>query len=169
MKEKQGIKWQRAWGDLHILRVMIDVNQFVSKNSSISASSKEPDALSGNGIGGLQEKCERNWFEVARRLGISRTDIWNHTNKHTFLFSLNHVKMQKAEMTRKDGSTIHVMKNAAVIEEGGDFIGAVETITELVEKESQIEAYRRELQSELLCNRRVATNLKPPEFLEFRG
>ncbi len=67
------------------------------------------------------------------------------------LFSLGHVKMQKAEMTRKDGSTIHVMKNASVIEENGEFIGAVETITditELVEKESQIEAYRRELQSE---------------------
>lgn len=87
-------------------------------------------------------------------LGCSSCEIEEHdpTGKHYCkLFSLGHVKMQKAEMTRKDGSTIHVMKNAAVIEENGRFIGAVETITdmtELLEKESQIEAYRRELQSE---------------------
>ncbi|MDJ0621320.1 MAG: sigma 54-interacting transcriptional regulator [Desulfocapsaceae bacterium] len=87
-------------------------------------------------------------------LGCSSCEIEEQdpTGKHWCkLFSLGHVNMQKAEMTKKDGSTIHVMKNASVIQENGKFIGAVETltdITELVEKESQIEAYRRELQSE---------------------
>ncbi len=78
--------------------------------------------------------------------------VYDLTGKHWCrLFSVGDVKMQKAEMTRKDGSIIHVMKNASVIEENGKVIGAVETITDitdLIEKESQIEAYRRELQSE---------------------
>lgn len=67
------------------------------------------------------------------------------------LFNLKDIKNQKSVMTRKDGTTIHVMKNASVIQEDDKIVGAVETITdisELIEKESQIEAYRRELQSE---------------------
>jgi transcriptional regulator with PAS, ATPase and Fis domain len=55
-------------------------------------------------------------------------------------------------MVRKDGSLVHVMKNASVLHDDlGQIIGAVETIadiTELMEKDSQIEAFRRELQSE---------------------
>ena len=80
--------------------------------------------------------------------------IYDPTGKHWCrLFSIGDVKMQKAEMKRKDGSVIHVMKNASVLEENGNVIGAVETITditELMEKENQIEEYRRELQSEYL-------------------
>jgi two-component system response regulator HydG len=78
--------------------------------------------------------------------------VYDLTGKHWCrLFSIGDVKMQRAEMKRKDGSIIHVMKNASVLEENGKVVGAVETITditELMEKESQIEAYRRELQSE---------------------
>ncbi len=67
------------------------------------------------------------------------------------LFSIGDVSMQKSDLTRKDGSIIHVMKNASVLKEGDQIIGSVETltdITELLNKESQIEEYRRELQAE---------------------
>jgi len=78
--------------------------------------------------------------------------VYDQTGKHWCrLFSLGDVKMQRAIMICKDGSTRHVMKNASVLKENEQVIGAVETvtdITELIEKESQIEAYRRELQSE---------------------
>ncbi len=67
------------------------------------------------------------------------------------LFNVGDISMQKSKLTRKDRSIIHVMKNASVLKEGGQIIGSVETltdITELLEKESKIEEYRRELQAE---------------------
>jgi two-component system, NtrC family, response regulator HydG len=60
--------------------------------------------------------------------------------------------MRKCTLFRKDGSLVHIMKNASGLQdEAGQVIGAVETltdITELMEKDNQIEAFRRELQSE---------------------
>lgn len=68
------------------------------------------------------------------------------------LFRSGNVKMRKCTLSRKDGGLVHVMKNASVLHDDcGQIIGAVETladITELIEKDSQIEAFRRELQSE---------------------
>lgn len=78
--------------------------------------------------------------------------IFDPTGKHwCLLFSVGNVKMQKCTMIRKDGSAVHVMKNASVLRENDTIIGAVETltdITELIEKDCQIEAFRRELRSE---------------------
>lgn len=67
------------------------------------------------------------------------------------LFTLRDIKMQKSMLTRKDRKVIHVMKNASVIEENNQIIGAVETltdITEILNKDHQIEEYRRELLAE---------------------
>ncbi|MBC2709515.1 MAG: sigma 54-interacting transcriptional regulator [Desulfosarcina sp.] len=68
------------------------------------------------------------------------------------MFKKGHLKRQKCSMTRKDGRTIQILKNASVLnDEKGVVIGAVETmtdITELVDKETQIENYRRELDAE---------------------
>jgi len=79
--------------------------------------------------------------------------VFDQTGKHwCLLFSSGSVTMRKCTMIRKDGSLVHVMKNASVLHDDlGQIIGAVETIadiTELMEKDSQIEAFRRELQSE---------------------
>ena len=78
--------------------------------------------------------------------------VFDPTGKHWCrLFSNGSVNMQKSIMNCKDGSQVHVMKNASVLKENNEIIGAVETltdITELIEKENQIEAFRRELQSE---------------------
>ncbi|RLB20055.1 MAG: sigma-54-dependent Fis family transcriptional regulator [Deltaproteobacteria bacterium] len=67
------------------------------------------------------------------------------------LFKTGSVKMRKCVLQRRDGSFVHVLKNAALLrDKEGEVIGAVETITditEIVEKEYEIEAYKRELQS----------------------
>ncbi len=80
------------------------------------------------------------------------------------LFRLGNVKMRKCTITRKDGNLIHVMKNASVLHnDDGQIIGAVETladISELLEKDSQIEAFRRELQSENTFQGMIGVSIK---------
>ena len=53
---------------------------------------------------------------------------------------------------RKDGSYMHVLKNASLLRDtAGHVMGAVETmtdLTEIVKKDNEIEAFRRELRSE---------------------
>ena len=78
--------------------------------------------------------------------------IFDTTGKHwCLLFNIGDVSMQKCTMVRKDGTDVHVMKNASVLKEGDTVIGAVETladITELIEKGYQLEAFRKELREE---------------------
>lgn len=79
--------------------------------------------------------------------------IFDQTGQHwCMLFSSGSVTMRKCTLSRKDGSVVHVMKNASVLhDDNKQIIGAVETLTdisELLMKDSQIEAFRRELQSE---------------------
>ncbi len=68
------------------------------------------------------------------------------------LFRVGSMKMRRCALIRNDGRYVHVLKNAALLRnKKGEVIGAVETvtdITEIVQKDSQIEAFRRELQSE---------------------
>jgi two-component system response regulator HydG len=68
------------------------------------------------------------------------------------LFKKGKLRMQKCVMTRKNGEHIHVVKNASVLlDSKGNITGAVETITDitdLIEKETQIETFRRELETE---------------------
>jgi len=68
------------------------------------------------------------------------------------LFKTGKLRMQKCVMMRKDGEHIHIVKNASVLlDSKGNVTGAVETITDitdLIEKETQIETFRRELGAE---------------------
>jgi len=68
------------------------------------------------------------------------------------LFKKGKLRMQKCVITRKEGEHIHVVKNASVLRDNkGHVTGAVETltdITDLIEKETQIETFRRELGAE---------------------
>ncbi len=68
------------------------------------------------------------------------------------LFKTGKLDMRKCIFTRKDGSYIHVLKNASLLHDTtGKVMGAVETITditEIVEKDSQIAEFQRELRSE---------------------
>ncbi len=67
------------------------------------------------------------------------------------MFQKGDLRKQKCILTRKDGRQVHVLKNASVLkDESGKVTGAVETITDvtnLLEKETQIETYRKELDS----------------------
>lgn len=79
--------------------------------------------------------------------------IYDSTHEHwCLLFRNSMVSMRQCHLTRKDGSLVYAMKNASVLrDEQGITIGAVETladITDLLEKESQIEALRHDLQAE---------------------
>jgi two-component system, NtrC family, response regulator HydG len=68
------------------------------------------------------------------------------------LFRTGNMKQKRCVIMRKDGNYVHVLKNASVLHDAkGNVMGAVETmtdITQLVEKDTQIEAFRRELRSE---------------------
>lgn len=79
--------------------------------------------------------------------------IYDPSGQHwCMLFRSGSVTMRKCTLIRKNGSLVSVMKNASVLrDDANNIIGAVETltdITELLEKDSQIAAFRRELQSE---------------------
>jgi len=68
------------------------------------------------------------------------------------MFKTGSLTMQKCTLMRKDGTYIHVVKNASVLRDSsGDVTGAVETVTdisELVNKDGQIETFRRELRAQ---------------------
>jgi PAS domain S-box-containing protein len=68
------------------------------------------------------------------------------------LFRSGSLSKQQCVLTRKDGNRVHVIKNASTLRDGrGRIIGGVETmtdVTELVHKTTQLEAYRRDMQSE---------------------
>jgi two-component system response regulator HydG len=68
------------------------------------------------------------------------------------LFRTGSLKMRRCTLERKDGSYIHVLKNASLLRDAnGNTIGAVETltdITEIIQKEHQIEAFQREIRSQ---------------------
>ncbi len=68
------------------------------------------------------------------------------------LFKTGSMKKRKCTLTRKNGSLVHILKNASILQGSkGQVIGAVETmtdITELLEKDYQLQAIRRQLQSE---------------------
>ncbi len=68
------------------------------------------------------------------------------------LFRSKKVKRKNCILTRKDGSRLHVLKNASLLyDEDGQVLGAVETLTDLSEvlkKERQIEEFRKQLRGE---------------------
>lgn len=61
-------------------------------------------------------------------------------------------ELRKCRIRRKDGTYIHALKNAALLSDSsGNMIGTVGTITdlsEIIEKETQLEAFRRQLEDE---------------------
>ncbi|MBW2642646.1 MAG: sigma 54-interacting transcriptional regulator [Deltaproteobacteria bacterium] len=78
--------------------------------------------------------------------------LGNKGHHWCMLFQKGKLKMQKCVIIRKDGEPIHIVKNASVLlDSKGNITGAVETITDitdLIEKETQIETFRRELGAE---------------------
>jgi len=93
-------------------------------------------------IGKTCEVLNCNLFEVAKK----------HKGSHwCVLFDTGTMDRRKCTLVKKDGSLIHALKNASILHDAnGRVIGAVETIadiTEIIEKDNQIAAFRRELRS----------------------
>ncbi len=69
-----------------------------------------------------------------------------------YLFMAGSMGQRKCRIRRKDGTYIHALKNAAILyDDEGNMIGAVGTVSdlsEIMERDSQLEAYRRQLRSE---------------------
>jgi len=68
------------------------------------------------------------------------------------MFEKGRLRRQKCLLVRKDGKAVSVVKNASVLKDGaGNVTGAVETmtdITDLMDKETQIASFRKELDAE---------------------
>jgi len=68
------------------------------------------------------------------------------------LFRTGSLNMRRCTLARKDGSYVHVLKNASLLRDSnGNIIGAVETltdITEIIQKDHQIEAFQHEIRSQ---------------------
>ncbi|MDY0227905.1 PAS domain S-box-containing protein [Desulfomicrobium apsheronum] len=68
------------------------------------------------------------------------------------MFKKGELRKQQCALMRKDGSRVPVVKNASVLKDrDGEIIGAVETMTDisdLVDKEQQLETFRREISRE---------------------
>lgn len=73
-------------------------------------------------------------------------------DRHCALFKDGQVRHRKCVLKKKDGSPLHVLKNAAILrDKDGVVVGGVETLadcTELVAKEQVISSLRRELSIE---------------------
>ncbi|OQY07522.1 MAG: sigma-54-dependent Fis family transcriptional regulator [Desulfobacteraceae bacterium 4572_123] len=73
-------------------------------------------------------------------------------NDYCALFANGCLEKQRCMVMRKHGSYVQVVKNASILKDSnGNLTGAVETITDLtdlIEKEVQIETFRRELKAE---------------------
>lgn len=84
--------------------------------------------------------------DICDKIRINDGDRW------CSLFMGNQVTARQCVIVRKDGSLVHALKNACILnDDNGEMIGAVETITditELIEKENQIAAYERQLRSD---------------------
>ena len=68
------------------------------------------------------------------------------------LFKTGRIDMKRCTMTHKDKGELQILKNASLLKDSsGKTIGAVETLTDIsdiVEKDHQIESFRKELQLE---------------------
>jgi two-component system, NtrC family, response regulator HydG len=86
------------------------------------------------------------------------------------MFEKGRLRRQKCLLVRKDGLTVSVVKNASVLKDGaGNVTGAVETmtdITDLMDKETQIASFRRELDAEDRFHGMIGTSHQMQQIFE---
>lgn len=82
---------------------------------------------------------------------VCKEALANGGDHWCFLFRTGSIRQRKCRIRRKDGTYIHALKKAAILrDDEGNMIGAVGTISdlsEIIEKDNQLEAFRRELRS----------------------
>jgi two-component system response regulator HydG len=91
------------------------------------------------------ESCATLNCSTCEHVRHQRGEKWCH------LFASGSVSRQQCDIVTKSGARIRVLKNASVLYDGeGKVLGAVETLTdltEIIERDTQIEAFRRELRA----------------------
>jgi len=94
---------------------------------------------------------------IGQKCSILNCSIFNLAREKSgghwcVLFNTGDLNVRQCTLMRKDGKYVQVLKNASLLHDSkGKVIGAVETvtdITEIVEKNKQIAAFRRQLRSE---------------------
>ncbi len=94
---------------------------------------------------------------IGKSCEILQCDICHEARLHgegcwCALFRIGEVEQRKCTIRRKDGTFFQALKNGAILKDpDGQVIGAVGTIadiSEIAEKEDQIEAYRQQLHAE---------------------
>ncbi len=94
---------------------------------------------------------------IGQKCSILNCSIFNVARERAgdhwcVLFKTGNLNTRRCTIMRKDGTYVQVLKNASPLHDSrGNVIGAVETVTdvtELVEKDRQLAAYRRELRLE---------------------
>ncbi len=94
---------------------------------------------------------------IGQKCSILNCSIFNYARERSgshwcVLFKNGCIDLHRCTIMRKDGTYVQVLKNASPLHDSkGRVIGAVETITdisEIVEKDKQIAAFRRQLRAE---------------------
>ena len=93
---------------------------------------------------------------IGKTCDVLRCNLFATARKHKgdqwcVLFDTGNMDRRRCTLLKKDGTLLHALKNASILHDAkGNIIGAVETIadiTEIIEKDNQIAAFRRELRS----------------------
>jgi two-component system, NtrC family, response regulator HydG len=94
----------------------------------------------------IGKSCEILQCDICHESRLNGEDCW------CVLFRSGEVEQRKCTIRRKDGTFFQALKNGAILKDpDGQVIGAVGTIadiSEIAEKEDQIEAYRQQLHAE---------------------
>lgn len=93
---------------------------------------------------------------IGKRCSVLHCDVCDtareeETTHWCKLFQDGKIKRRKCALRKKDGGYVPILKNASILHDSvGKVMGAVETmtdITEILKKDSQIEAFRQELRA----------------------
>lgn len=130
-----------------VVNTMQEGLMIVDTDGTIVATNRALERITGfSAMEMIGKKCSVlncNLFESARK---DRGDSW------CTLFHAGVMDTRRCLLQRKDGQSVDVLKNAALLHDNnGGVIGAVETVTdisELIEKDNQINAFRQTLRLE---------------------
>ena len=130
-----------------VVNTIQDGLMIVDKRGTIVSANKALEKISGYSRDELIGKpCTVLNCDVCEKARKNMDGHW------CILFESGTMSMRKCTLLKKDQSLLHAIKNACLLhDDSGNVIGAVETITdisEIIEKDNQIKAYRRELRSE---------------------
>ncbi len=130
-----------------VLNTMKDGLMIVDRGGTILSVNRAFETITGYTVEEIIGKpCSALRCDICDIARDKNGDYW------CILFRTGSLNMRRCTLERKDGSYVRVLKNASLLHDSsGNVIGAVETltdITDIVQKEHQIEAFQREIRSQ---------------------